>query len=171
MIICDVPTECRTYASTWCFCFLYTYRFLLLRHRILEGGLIAAAPPCSLMVAACASVHMRSWLRPQGFTGVFKVRLANRIWRNTAAGLTEIRLPAACYSFCVGPLCQGMPPHHQTFPASVIVEAVFLEMMHRLGRQIHVLIEQPSSSWGFKQFYMVDLAKMLGMCPPKFDVR
>ena len=43
--------------------------------RLHDGGLVAAAPPCSLFVPACASVHKRSIARPRGDQRNFKVRL------------------------------------------------------------------------------------------------
>ncbi|CAK9105996.1 unnamed protein product [Durusdinium trenchii] len=58
--------------------------FLRMGLQLHDGGLIAAAPPCSLFVPACASVHRRSLARPQGNQRNFKVRLANRIWSNFA---------------------------------------------------------------------------------------
>ena len=56
--------------------------------RLRDGGLVAAAPPCSLFVPACASVHKRSIARPRGDQRNFKVRLAGRIWTNFVAKLT-----------------------------------------------------------------------------------
>ena len=54
--------------------------FVLLR--LVDNGLVAAAPPCSLYGPACASVHKRSVDRPEGDLKRFKVRLARRIWYN-----------------------------------------------------------------------------------------
>lgn len=51
--------------------------------RLVEYGPIAAAPPCSMYVAACSSVHRRSVKAPWGNLKNYKVRLAARIWRNT----------------------------------------------------------------------------------------
>ena len=50
--------------------------------RAKEDALLMCAPPCSLFVGACASVHRRTWRNPYGNIQVFKVRLANRIWAN-----------------------------------------------------------------------------------------
>lgn len=54
--------------------------------RLVNKGIVAAAPPCSMYVAACASVHRRTKARPQGNHRNFKVRLAGRIWKNTVSG-------------------------------------------------------------------------------------
>ena len=52
------------------------------RPRIVERGFLMAGPPCSLMVSACASVHQRSFARPDGNLANRKVRLSNLIWDN-----------------------------------------------------------------------------------------
>ncbi|CAK8996437.1 unnamed protein product [Durusdinium trenchii] len=49
-----------------------------------EGGAIIAGPPCSLFVNACVSLHRRASWRLRGDESVWKVRLANRIWKNFA---------------------------------------------------------------------------------------
>ena len=49
--------------------------------RLRDGALVCAGPPCSLFIGASSSVHMRRDWRLEGNTGVFKVRLANRIWQ------------------------------------------------------------------------------------------
>lgn len=50
--------------------------------RLLDGGILVCAPPCSLFSGACASVHRRTKRNPFGNRKNFKVRLAERIWRN-----------------------------------------------------------------------------------------
>lgn len=50
--------------------------------RLRDDGFICAAPPCSLFGPACASVHKRNWHNVEGDKKVFKVRLANRVWKN-----------------------------------------------------------------------------------------
>ena len=53
--------------------------------RLRYQGLLVGAPPCSLQGPCSQSVHTRSWKRIWGDTSVWKVRLSNRIWINTAS--------------------------------------------------------------------------------------
>ena len=50
--------------------------------RLMNGAMLVLAPPCSLFVRACSSVHRRTVANPEGNQAVLKVRLAQRIWRN-----------------------------------------------------------------------------------------
>ena len=50
--------------------------------RLMNGAMLVLAPPCSLFVPACSSVHRRTVANPEGNQAVLKVRLAQRIWRN-----------------------------------------------------------------------------------------
>ena len=54
--------------------------------RLRTNGILVCAPPCSLMVAACQSVHQRTLANPEGNQKNFKVRLSRRIWLNMVTG-------------------------------------------------------------------------------------
>lgn len=60
--------------------------------RLRDNAFICAAPPCSLMGPACASVHRRTWDAPQGDLKNFKVRLSNRIFMNMALRIEQKQL-------------------------------------------------------------------------------
>ena len=62
-------------------------KYVKFEPRMIEGGLVVAAPPCSLYSAVCQSVHQRTKANPAGNVAVYKVRLAHRIWANMAPGL------------------------------------------------------------------------------------
>lgn len=74
-------------------------------------GLLVGAPPCSLQGPCSQSVHKRSWKRIWGDTSVWKVRLSNRIWINTALAI---------------------------------------HILLSIRPDLFIVLEQPSSSWGFK---------------------
>ena len=46
-----------------------------------------AGPPCSMMVPASQSVHLRRSWRLEGTTSNYKTRLSNRIWKNFVSPL------------------------------------------------------------------------------------
>ncbi len=80
-------TNCTVIASEWIKPIKMCQKF---QPRMIEGGLVVCAPPCSLYSAACQSVHQRTPTNPGGNLAVYKVRLAHRIWANMAPGLHSI---------------------------------------------------------------------------------
>ena len=58
----------------------------ILRHglSLKEGGIVIAAPPCSMFIYLSSSIHRRNKLNPAGDTSIDKVRMANLIAENTA---------------------------------------------------------------------------------------
>jgi len=92
--------------------------------RLIDTGMMMVSPPCSLFVAASASVHCRSVSQPEGAQSNFKVRMSQRIWLNTVA---------------------------------------FLMLIFQIRPRLCLAIEQPSSSWGFKQPYVKSLIHLLGL--------
>ncbi|CAK9055567.1 WD_REPEATS_REGION domain-containing protein [Durusdinium trenchii] len=61
------------------------FRMLNLMLGLVQFGIIVAGPPCSLFVAACASVHRRRADQVLGDQSRMSVRLGNQIWINVVA--------------------------------------------------------------------------------------
>jgi hypothetical protein len=60
------------------------YKLLDMGMSLVVGAVVLGGPPCSLMVGASASVHMRRTWRLLGNQANAKVRLSNAIWMNMA---------------------------------------------------------------------------------------
>lgn len=121
--------------------------------RLHHGALVMLAPPCSLMGPACAAIHGRNYQNPCGNQDVYKVRLSQRIWRN---------------SMCYGELPFCSQPGHVSrcvviFVAIAHAEATFVRLISQLRPRLCYCFEQPSQSWGYKQPFMVQLLRDLGM--------
>ena len=137
-----------------------------LQPRLKNGGMLTCAPPCSLFVPACSSVHRRTFANPEGNQAILKVRLAQRIWKNMDSWIRKsigIKGQPICRSLACARevvVSPGQPLHFV-----VSAQAGCLRLIFRFRPSLHYLLEQPSGSWGLKQPFMISLAAAFHMCP------
>ena len=137
-----------------------------LQPRLKNGGMLTCAPPCSLFVPACSSVHRRTFANPEGNQAILKVRLAQRIWKNMDSWIRKsigIKGQPICRSLACARevvVSPGQPLHFV-----VSAQAECLRLIFRFRPSLHYLLEQPSGSWGLKQPFMISLAAAFHMCP------
>ena len=139
--------------------------------RLFEKAAIICAPPCSLFSPACSSLHMRSFWRPEGNPTVFLVRLSQRILHNfVPCQFLEVWV-LLCLSMFIHVHCMhGYLYLPYIYPymskCGSIFEATLLRLVVSAMPAVSVIIEQPSGSWCFRQWFMEilieDLSLLLG---------
>ena len=104
-----------------------------------------AGPPCSMMVPASQSVHLRRSWRLEGTTSNYKTRLSNRIWKNFVSPLL-----ISWAGFEHG--CQGFSPKTD---AKVLVPKRMLSFLlfGNLWEDVWNCLEMFFTEWFFSIFF------------------